>query len=95
MDESKENIDALRENLLASLGDHVTITPVDGADDFNTMEEELVTQVLEVVDYNRGAADRRFAQTLQVATEERRRQIRNARALDRIAGTVNIEEFWR
>lgn len=94
MDEEQDSIEALRESMLASLGSMVATQP-DGTEDFNPMESELVTQVREWIHYRSIAGDRHFGDMLTVATLERKRQIRNARALDRFADTVKGEEFWR
>lgn len=92
---AEENINELRENLLSSLGSMVTPAPIDGTEDFTLMEWELVAQVREAKDYHFYLADRAFVGFMDVAMDERRRQIKNARALDRLTDTARGEEFWR
>ncbi len=108
MDESKENIDALRENLLASLRpfcadpeaavEHLERRWAERDEqeqDFSPIEAEFIRQSCALYDRYRASKDMEFFSAVSVEAAERRRQIRNARALDRIAGTVNLEEFWR
>lgn len=88
------SIEARLESMRSSLGSMIA-TQRDGTEDFNAMESELVTQIREWIHYRSVAGDRHFGDMLTVATLERKRQIRNARALDRFADTAKGEGFWR
>lgn len=90
-----EDLQPLRESMLESLGAMVPAESLDTARDFNPTEELLVNSVRLLSDQRSSIFDNVFCQELLIETENRRRQIRNARAIDRMANTLHNPELWR
>lgn len=64
-------------------------------EDLTPIEGEFVAKVRAITRRNRDIVDRNFADALNIETQERRRQIQNARALGNLNKTAEDPTKWR
>ena len=91
----EQGLSELRENMLESLRAMHSNAAEKAVADFTPIEDEFIRAIRLNTDYRRADIDNAFGIALTVETEERRRQIKNARSIGNLPNVAGLDDLWR
>jgi len=91
----EQGLSELRENMLESLRTMQSDAAGEAVADFTPIEEAFVGHARRNADRKHDRADQALSEALTVEAEERKRQIKNSRAIGNMNRTLGDPEKWR